>query len=156
LWVNERLVYPPILSAPLPHEDLAQPAASTYMEARGVAPVSPRAAAALLRLCLQQLVAILGAKSDNLNTAVGQLVTTGLPPKIQQAMDAVRVIGNESVHPGTIDVNDNPTVATSLFDLVNLTVDAMVTQPKLVEEMYNRLPASKREAIEGRDSTESP
>jgi hypothetical protein len=94
---------------------------------------------------------MLGAKSDNLNEAVGELVGMGLPPRIQQAMDAVRVIGNEAVHPGTIDLNDDSDLALALFDLVNLTVDTMITQPKMVAELYGRLPQSKRDAIDKRD-----
>jgi len=153
LWVGEELIYPPVLAASPPHDDLAEPALSGYVEARAVASASPRAAAALLRLCLQQLVEILGADSDDLNTGIGELVARGLHVRIQQAMDAVRVIGNESVHPGTIDVNDDPAMALALFELVNLVVDSMVTQPKMVEELYGRLPETKREAIERRDSS---
>jgi hypothetical protein len=152
LWLGNEMIFPQVLVAPPPHDDLAEPARSTYVEARGVAAASPRAAAALLRLCLQQLVALLGAASRDLNQAVGELVALGLPPRVQQAMDTLRLIGNEAVHPGTIDVNDDPEMAFALFDLVNLVVESMVTQPKLVTDLYNRLPATKREAIERRDS----
>ena len=66
-------------------------------------------------------------------------------------MDAVRLIGNEAVHPGTIDLNDDSSLALALFDLVNLTVDAMITQPRMVGDLYSRLPQSKRDAIDKRD-----
>jgi Domain of unknown function (DUF4145) len=151
LWIENQLVWPQILAAPPPHDDLPEPALGTYIEARSVAPNSPRAAAALLRLSLQQLVSHLGATSDNLNTAVGELVGYGLPGRVQQAMDSVRLIGNEAVHPGTIDINDNPEIALVLFDLVNLVAELMVTQPKKVEALYSQLPEEKLDAIERRD-----
>jgi hypothetical protein len=156
MWIGDQIVSPAVLIAPPAHDDLADPALASYNEARGVYSNSPRAAGALLRLCLQQLVADLGAKSTDLNTAVGELVKFGLPPQIQQAMDSVRLIGNEAVHPGTIDLNDDTNMALSLFDLVNLTVEMMITQPKMVTEMYSRLPASKLAAIEKRDGAAPP
>jgi len=62
VWVDGELVAPAVLTAPPPHQDLADPALASYTEGRGVFNASPRAAAALLRLCLQQLVGMLGAK----------------------------------------------------------------------------------------------
>lgn len=152
LWIAEQMIHPRSLRAPPPHDDLPDPALSTYVEARSIASGSARAAAALLRLCLQQLVTSLGATSSNLNQAVGKLVAVGLPPRVQQAMDTLRVIGNEAVHPGTIDVNDEPAVAMALFDLVNLVVEQMITRPRAVDELYDRLPASKRAEIDRRDA----
>jgi hypothetical protein len=142
--------------APPPHDDLQEPALGTYKEARSIADDSPRAGAALLRLCLQQLVVTLGANANNLNAAVGELVSLGMPVQIQQAMDTVRLIGNEAVHPGTIDVNDDPEMVRSLFELVNVVVESMITQPRKVSELYSRLPDTKLSAIERRDQAPNP
>jgi hypothetical protein len=151
IWIEGRLLFPPILTAPPAHNDLQEPARSTYMEARNLLEASPRSAAALLRLCLQELIISLGVTEDNLNKAVGELVKLGLPTQIQQAMDTVRLIGNEAVHPGTINVNDNPEIAMSLFELVNAVVETMITQPRKIGELYGRLPQGKLEAIKERD-----
>lgn len=105
-----------------------------------MARVSKRPASALLRLALQHLIVQIGGADNDLNAAVGDFVANGLPVRIQQAMDTVRLIGNEAVHPGTFDVNDNPAIALTLFELVNLVVETMVTQPRLIDEMYGRLP----------------
>ncbi len=94
---------------------------------------------------------MLGAQSDNLNAAVGKLVEMGLSPKVGQAMDALRVIGNESVHPGQIDVDDDPQLALNLFDLVNIVVQSMVTDPQMITEIYGRLSQGQRDQIERRD-----
>jgi Domain of unknown function (DUF4145) len=49
---------------------------------------------------------------------VASLVRKGLSPVVQQALDAVRVIGNEAVHPETLDLKDDRDTATTLFGLV--------------------------------------
>lgn len=80
------------------------------------------------------------------------MVKKGLPKKIQQAFDVVRVMGNESVHPGTLNLNEKPEVAAALFKLINLIVDDRITQPREIDDVYQTLPESKRKAIEERDS----
>jgi hypothetical protein len=65
----------------------------------------------------------------------------------------VRVVGNECVHPGTIDLRDQPQTAVQLASLINIIADAMITQPKLVDELYGTLPEAKREEIKKRDGT---
>ena len=51
---------------------------------------------------------------------------------------------------GKIDFNDSTDVQT-LFGLINLIADALITQPKQVAEMYNHLPEAAREGIKKRD-----
>jgi Domain of unknown function (DUF4145) len=152
LWQEEVLIHPPKLTAPPPHPDLPEKPLATYEEARNVVAVSARAGAALIRVTLQELLPELGANNVNLNAAVGELVELGLPPQIQQAMDAVRVIGNNAVHPGQIDFNDTPGVALALFDLVNLVVETMIAQPRRVQEVYDRLPNGAHDQIRRRDA----
>lgn len=71
--------------------------------------------------------------------------------KIQKALDILRVIGNESVHPGQIDMKDNVEVATSLFSLLNTIVSVMITNPKEIDKLYKIIPETKRKRIEERD-----
>jgi hypothetical protein len=48
-------------------------------------------------------VAFLGEKGDS-SPAIGNLVKKGLPPMTQESLDCVRVIGNNAVHPGELDL----------------------------------------------------
>ena len=64
----------------------------------------------------------------------------------------VRVIGNNAVHPGVIDVDDNPEMVLGLFKIVNLIVETMITTPKEINEMYQNLPESVKKQINSRDS----
>ena len=75
----------------------------------------------------------------------------GLPAQIQQALDVIRVNGNLAVHPGELDMRDDRATAESLFGLVNLIGEVMISQKKHVSEMYARLPKGALEAIEKRD-----
>jgi hypothetical protein len=95
----------------------------------------------------------MGEDVRNLNTAVANLIQKGLPVQVQQALDIVRVVGNNAVHPGQIELADNPDVAYRLFGLVNLIADIIITQPKQIDEYYRQLPEDMRKAIEERDQS---
>jgi hypothetical protein len=153
IWVSTKMVYPNIRTVPLPNSDMPAGIKDDYDEARNIASDSPRGAAALLRLAIQKLCKHVGGKGDNVNDDIAELVKNGLPVKLQQALDLVRVIGNNAVHPGQIDLNDNPQVVDSLFGLVNVIVDVMITQPKHIAHLYDSvIPPSQQDAIKKRDS----
>jgi hypothetical protein len=124
-----------------------------YDEARAIVSASPRGAAALLRLAIQKLVARLAPSAKDLNGGIGDLVRIGLPRKVQQALDVVRVVGNNAVHPGQLDLRDDREIAEALFGLVNLITEVMIVQPGSVDRLFAALPPSAREAIERRDAT---
>ena len=107
-----------------------------------------------LRLAIEKFCDFLKATGDNLNEKIGWLVSKGVDPIVQQALDAVRVIGNEAVHPGQIDLRDDRDTAIELFEAINLIADQMVTRPKRVQALYDKLPATKKAAIEQRDGKE--
>jgi len=151
IWIGSKLLYPRATQAPHPNTDLPDEIKADYLEASAILGDSPRGAAALLRLCIQKLCQHLGESGKNINTDISSLVRKGLNPTIQKSLDIVRVIGNEAVHPGTIDLNDKPETAVALFNLVNIIVDAMITQPKMIESLYGSLPTDKREQIQDRD-----
>jgi hypothetical protein len=140
LWVDEKMVFPSSSIAPLPAVNMPKDVEGDFMEARSIASSSPRAAAALLRLALQKLMFSLKENGNELNVAIGNLVKRGLPITIQEALDCVRVIGNNAVHPGELDLKDDKETALSLFNLVNMIVDFTITKPKEVKELYDKIP----------------
>ncbi|TFE95296.1 hypothetical protein B5M44_21515 [Shinella sumterensis] len=151
VWVGGVMSYPEPISTPASNKDTPPDIARDYDEARLIAQKSPRGAAALLRLAIQKLCAHLGEPGRNINDDIAALVSKGLDPRIQRALDVLRVVGNEAVHPGTIDLKDDPDTAENLFKLFNLIVEKMISEPKLVDEVYATLPPEKIEAIERRD-----
>src|SRR5262249_11163434 len=138
--LGDTMIHPVATTAPLPNADMPDEVKADYAEASEIVGRSPRGAAALLRLAIQKLLRHLGEKGKNIDDDIAALVTKGLPATIQKALDTVRVIGNESVHPGTIDLRDEPETAAALFGLVNLIVQDRITQPKEIDTLYGKLP----------------
>ncbi|WP_240936759.1 DUF4145 domain-containing protein [Bacillus thuringiensis] len=150
-WYHEEMVYPSTSLAPSPHPDMPSEIIDDYNEAANILDKSPRGTAALLRLVLQKLMKSLGESGRNIDADIKSLVQKGLPVEIQQALDIVRVIGNESVHPGSIDMKDNREIAVKLFNLINFIVQNRITQPKEISSLFESLPEGKRKAIAKRD-----
>lgn len=152
---DPRMVYPIRLAVEVePNPDLPNEIAQDFREAATIAGASPRGAAALLRLCLQKLCEhLLGGRSTHrIFNDIGLLVKDGLDPSVQMALDYVRIAGNDSVHAGTISVQDDPAIVATLFNLINLVANDRITRPKQIAAMYESIPESKRRSIEKRDT----
>jgi hypothetical protein len=152
IWIFDRMVYPRRGEAPEPNPDLSSDIRRDYDEASSILDISPRGAAALLRLSIQKLCKELGEPGKNINDDIGSLVAKGLDHRVQKALDIVRVVGNDAVHPGTIDLRDDRATAENLFQLLNLIAEKMISEPKHVDDVYNSLPREKLAAIEKRDA----
>lgn len=149
---DRKMLYPTAGSAPLPNLDMPDDIKIDFEEARNIVELSPRGATALLRLAVQKLCKHLGEKGENINTDIGNLVKSGLPEKIQKALDSVRVIGNNAVHPGQIDLKDDRETAYKLFGFVNVITDILIAQPKQIDDFYElKIPENAKAAIEKRD-----
>lgn len=125
-----------------------------FEEARLVVDDSPRSAAALLRLAIQRLLDNhLEVEDGRIYDQIGSLVKQNrISPPIQRALDSVRVVGNNSVHPGEMDMDDNRDTALSLFKLVNVIVDETIGRDERIDDFYDTLPEGPKEGIENRDS----
>lgn len=151
LWICDRMIYPLRGEAPPANPDMPEGIRRDYDEASTILDLSPRGAAALIRFAIDRLCGQLGDPKKSINENIKTLVAGGLDPRIQKALDAVRVIGNNAVHPGQIDLKDDRATAESLFRLLNLIVEKMISEPKHVDEVYAALPEGARKAIEKRD-----
>lgn len=151
VWVFQSLLHPPQKSGPAPNADLDADIIHDIEEARSILQLSPRGAAGLLRLALQKLCKQLGEPGQHIDTDIKNLVRKGLSADVQKALDTIRIIGNESVHPGTIDIRDDPATAMRLIQLINIIAQQMISNPKAINELYNSLPATKLAAIAHRD-----
>ena len=154
LWVGRSMVYPNRGNAPVANPDMPDDVRRDYEEAAAISGSSPKAAAALLRLGIQKLCVHLGEKGKNINDDIASLVKKGLAEKVQQSLDIVRVVGNNAVHPGQIDLDDAGVVF-NLFVLTNLIVESMISVPKKIGDLYSALPPAALEAIAKRDGGSS-
>lgn len=147
------MIYPASRPHPLPNPDMPEDVKADYLEAREVAHASPRAAAALLRLGIEKLCKRLGGEGKSINADIGALVKKGLPVEVQQALDVVRVVGNNAVHPGELSVDDVAAVSDSLFGLVNFIVENQITQRNAIKSMFTALPEGAQAAVAKRDGS---
>ncbi|GAM97391.1 hypothetical protein U91I_01017 [alpha proteobacterium U9-1i] len=153
VWVRRLPAWPPVEKTHHANPDLPSEALRDFNEADSIFQASPRGAAALLRLAIQRLCQVVEPDARDLNDAIGRMNKRGLRADIQQALDIVRVVGNNAVHPGQLDLKDDAATASVLFELVNFIADAMITQPKKIAGMYKDLPAAALAGIAKRDGT---
>lgn len=151
VWINEEMIYPYASDVPLPLEDMPEGVKSDYLEARRLVGESPRSAAALLRMAIHDLITQLGESEEDIDESVENLKKKGLEEKMERALESVRVIGDEAVPPGQIDTRDDAETASILFNLLNLIVEALITQPRKVDELLEKLPGKRRRASRKRD-----
>lgn len=152
LWINKEIVYPKKTTVAPPNIDMNQEVQDLYIEASTIVIESPKGSTALLRLALQLLLKQLGKPGKNLNNDIKELVSEGLSPKIQQALDLLRVVGNNAVHPGQIDLEDGREIALKLFHVLNFIADEMITKPKELDILYSEVvPEETKQFISERD-----
>ena len=76
--------------------------------------------------------------------------------QVQQSLDHLRAIRDHELHPGVIEMEDldedDYQHTISLFKLLNLIVEELITRPKRISEYYQRLPQRQKDAIEERDN----
>ena len=153
LWVDKQLSFPDFGGAMSPNADMPEDVKQDYLEAASVMQKSPRAAAALLRLAMEKLCQKMSVKNGNaaagkksLQENMDDLKSKRLiDDRLLKAMDAVRVIGNEAVHPGVLDLDDDVKTVGTLFGLVNFVVDELITKPAAIDAFYdNAVPDSKK------------
>jgi len=152
IWVQKEIVYPKQTPVAAPNLDMEQAIQDLYIEASTIVVDSPKGATALLRLALQLLLKQLGKSGNNINNDIKELVLEGLSPKIQQALDLLRVVGNNAVHPGQIDLEDGRDIALKLFHVLNFIADEMITKPKELDLLYSDVvPEETKKHINERD-----
>jgi len=154
IWVNEIIVYPKKNTLPPPNDDLDEDIKALYLEASSILVDSPKGATALLRLALQKLLKQVGKSGSNINNDIKALVAEGMSPKIQQALDLLRVVGNNAVHPGQINLDDNTEIAQKLFSILNFITEELITKPRELENLYaDLIPPDTQDHIKQRDGT---
>lgn len=151
LWVHKRLVFPRRKTGIIPNPDMPDDVRLDFEEARAILEYSPRASCALLRLSIEKLCNYLDATGTSLDSRIRNLVQNGLSEKVRKALDSVRVIGNEAVHPGSLDLRDDRDTATILFRLVNIVVEQMISESKKIDAVYEMIPQSKKDEMDRKD-----
>lgn len=153
LYKAKRMIHPTASSAPPCADDMPCDVRADYEEAAAVASVSPRAAAALLRLALQKLCVHLGQPGKNIHDDIRELAKNNvLPQMLIKVADTVRIAGNNAVHPGEMSAEDVDLIASKMFLMLNLIVVKGITEPQEMEALLQMVPEGARAAAEAKDA----
>ena len=152
IWIEESLVYPAQITVEDPNDDMPDEVKKLYRESAQVLSISPRAAAALLRLGLQILLGAVGGDGKNINDDIKKIVALGVEPETQRALDILRVFGNSGAHPGEIKLDEDPDLVHKMYGLMNYVTDRLITQKNQINELFEGLPEGIKGQIESRDS----
>ena len=144
LWLSDKMIHPTVSIAPWPSEKMPSNTKEDYLEARTVLPASPKAASALLRMNLQNLMTHLGEKSKNIELDIANLARKGLPNNFISAMLAARVIGPAAVPPGKISPSDDVETAMTLFNLINMMSELTIQRKRETSQLYPKTPGKRR------------
>ena len=156
-WIEEDQVWPVPRAAIAPVEGMPSHLEELYDEARSVFPHSPRAAAGLLRLLIEQHVKQLtptASSGAKLAERIQSLQADGMitVPTFHM-LDAVRVAGNEAVHDGVIRAEgDDAATVMDLFRLVNRLTAEAVEDAELATRILG--PKKREPTMGGRTTAE--
>lgn len=140
IWLSGRMIYPESLKTQ-PNEDMPTKAKEFFNEAQSIIGRSPRAATALLRLALEEIVNELNGTGKNLNEKIQSL---SLPQDLLTLFEACRLYGNQAAHPGIIDFSEENSsdIAYNLSNFINVIVSLKISpyiQAKaLIKELQNK------------------
>lgn len=152
IWIEESLVYPVQIIVEDPNDDMPDEVKKLYRESAQVLSISPRAAAALLRLGLQILLGAVGGDGKNINDDIKKIVALGVELETQKALDILRVFGNSGAHPGEIKLDEDPGLVHKMYGLMNYVTDRLITWNNQINELFEGLPEGIKNQIESRDS----
>ena len=150
---NAKMIYPKFKGISPPNPGLSDDIKRDYNEAALIMQESPRGAAALLRIALEKLCQQLGDKQKSLNSNIQKVVEEISDERIHKALDLVRVIGNEAVHPGQLDLKDDIEIVSKLFWLLNFIASEMISKEKEINAFFEeKIPEKQKEQIKKRDA----
>jgi hypothetical protein len=153
LWFRGVMVVPATGGVEPPSPDLPIDVQADYNEAREVMGYSLRSAAALLRLAIEKLCVELNGNPMKLDAHIAALVAQGLDDETALMFDAVRLGGNNAIHPiDSIGVTANREMVEMLFWLVNEIADDVITKPKRRAEAMKLIPDDERARITTRNA----
>ena len=140
VWIKGKMIYPESIKIQ-PNKDMPSKAKEYFNEAQSIIGRSPRAATALLRLALEEIVNELKGTGKNLNEKIESL---SLPQDLLTLFEACRLYGNQAAHPGVIDFNeeDSSDIAYNLSNFINVIVSLKISPriqaQMLIKELQNK------------------
>ncbi|WP_194192678.1 DUF4145 domain-containing protein [Clostridium chrysemydis] len=129
IWLDHTLIYPKTLLTEKPIANMPIDIKNIYLEASKIVELSPSSAGALLRLALQNLITYLGY-TDDLDNCIHKLVKKGLDESILAVLESIKVIGNNPIKPGEINLSEKKSDVLILFNVLNYLVKILIKKNK--------------------------
>ena len=151
LWNDRKIIYPRSITVENPNPDMPEVAKGLYIESAQILQDSPRASAALLRLALQEILneVVEGGEKNNINKNIG-ILSKEVDKTTQKALDLIRINGNNAVHPGEIQIEEETTEY--MYKLLNIIVQKLISDKKQIDDLYNNLSENQKKSIKERDN----
>ena len=151
LWNDQKIIYPRSITVESPNPDMPEVAKGLYMESAKILQDSPRASAALLRLALQEILnkVVEGGEKNSINDNI-RIIGKQVDKHTRDAMDLIRINGNNAVHPGEIQIEEETTEY--MYKLLNIIVQKLISDKKQIDDLYNNLSENQKKSIKERDN----
>lgn len=156
VWRGSDLAFPQRSTIPPADPAMPESVRGLYDEARAVAPISRRAAAALARATLEQLLKELRPSTQRMTLDERLLAIHGeVSSGLWQLLAVVRHTGNKALHGGDSDdevvalvLSGDAEIMEALFEAVNGVVDELQVKPTRRQEIYLKIPEQVRDRVE--------
>lgn len=107
IYYQGKMIYPIDSNVSNPNDDMPENVKIVYYEAKTVLNISPKSACALLRLALEMLLNELDISGRTLNDKINNYCNDfDSNNRLIKAFHLIRIVGNEAVHPGVIDIDE--------------------------------------------------
>lgn len=146
IWAEkkEQMLYPKAIINKMPHEDMPEDIRADYMEAKEIEHLSPRGTCALLRLAIAKLCHDIVPGDQSLCKKLPHLIKKGLPEQIRTIFEVVRLTENQSTNNvNIINLQDNAKMAAALFELLNLVVEKLISEPQKISNLCSQMSSDK-------------
>ncbi len=142
-WEHEEIAYP-IPKGIEAAEDMPEKAKEFFDEAQSIIALSPRAACALLRICLELMVNFAGEGKTGFSKKrplIEKINMLGASTDILDLLHACRIVGNKFSHPGEINLGneDTPEIAHNLSQLINALVGIWISPAILARKLKDKV-----------------
>jgi len=157
-WEEEgKIIIFPFVKKQQINPDLNEKIKDTLKQAILILEDSPPAAAAMLRLSLEMICDELNAEGGNLFEKICSIYEKEHIKVSTRAMHLVRIIVGNSIHfPPKIDLGDSEEIAKTLLGLIDIIAERVLTEPKKINDLWAKIPESKRLEIEKNEPHSEP
>lgn len=141
IWLDDNQTLKPVLPSdnqyPSPSDKMPQKVKDVYNQAGSIADKSPRAANALLRSAIEELMCIIVETPGDLNLMIEDAYNKNIiTAHIKESLHSIRLLGNNTLHPNQIRIEDDVDT-NDIFNIINHIVDVTLHHSEVIENIQN-------------------